>query len=260
MARSGRSASSRTAARPASRAAGRPASAEAPASWWTSLLRYSPSPRRGSSSTSGEAGMSRSSCTTAPPPTSGHVREVNEDAFLVAPPVFVVADGMGGHDGGDVASAIVVEEFAPARRGGLRPAPRRRGRRRDARRAARAGSRSTPRSSSAATHAALARRHHRVVGRAGRGRRGHQVAARQPRRLPDLPLQRRRARPGQRRPLRRPGARRRRRDHRRGGRHPPGAARHHPRARRPGASRPTSSCCRSPRPSGCCCAATGSAG
>lgn len=39
-------------------------------------------------------------------------RAVNEDAFLAAEPVFVVADGMGGHDAGDRASLAVVEAFA----------------------------------------------------------------------------------------------------------------------------------------------------
>lgn len=41
----------------------------------------------------------------------GHVRATNEDSLLDVPPIFLVADGMGGHNAGEVASAIVVEEF-----------------------------------------------------------------------------------------------------------------------------------------------------
>lgn len=42
----------------------------------------------------------------------GLVRQVNEDSVLAFPPVFLVADGMGGHEAGGEASRIVVEEFA----------------------------------------------------------------------------------------------------------------------------------------------------
>ena len=43
----------------------------------------------------------------------GRKREVNEDSVLVASPVFIVADGMGGYEAGDLASAAVVDAFRP---------------------------------------------------------------------------------------------------------------------------------------------------
>ena len=44
----------------------------------------------------------------------GRAREGNEDSFLVRPPLFVVADGMGGAQAGEVASRTLVEEFEEA--------------------------------------------------------------------------------------------------------------------------------------------------
>ena len=41
----------------------------------------------------------------------GHVRATNEDSLLSVTPIHLVADGMGGHNAGEVASAIAVEEF-----------------------------------------------------------------------------------------------------------------------------------------------------
>lgn len=45
----------------------------------------------------------------------GRRRAANEDSFIAAPPVFAIADGMGGHLAGDLASAAVVTRLAEAR-------------------------------------------------------------------------------------------------------------------------------------------------
>lgn len=42
----------------------------------------------------------------------GCVRDHNEDSLIVAPPLFAVADGMGGHAAGEVASEIAVNTLA----------------------------------------------------------------------------------------------------------------------------------------------------
>ena len=48
----------------------------------------------------------------------GRVRLNNEDAFYIPPKavdlpsLFIVADGMGGHDGGEIASNIAVKEIS----------------------------------------------------------------------------------------------------------------------------------------------------
>jgi len=39
-------------------------------------------------------------------------RRVNEDSFIASSPLFLVADGMGGHSAGEIASATVIDEFS----------------------------------------------------------------------------------------------------------------------------------------------------
>ncbi len=41
--------------------------------------------------------------------STGRVRAINEDSYLVLPPLYAVADGLGGHGAGDVASAVAID-------------------------------------------------------------------------------------------------------------------------------------------------------
>ncbi|WP_307852567.1 protein phosphatase 2C domain-containing protein [Glaciihabitans sp. dw_435] len=68
--------------------------------------------------TAGEARLSVSAATDV-----GSVRAINEDSYIAQPPLFVVADGMGGHAHGDRASQTVVSVLRDSFAAGSIPAP-----------------------------------------------------------------------------------------------------------------------------------------
>ena len=51
----------------------------------------------------------------------GRVRQNNEDQVFTSPTLFAVADGMGGHQGGEVASDVAVSSLRGEFTGGTPP-------------------------------------------------------------------------------------------------------------------------------------------
>ena len=129
----------------------------------------------------------------------GRIRAKNDDSAYVGRHLAVVADGMGGHAGGDVASAATVLDMIHLDHGRLRRRRRHRPRRRNPDRQL-AAVRTRPHQSQAGRHG-----HHRDRPAAGRG----QASLRPHWRFPCLPAARRRIRTDQRGPHVRPAPYRR---------------------------------------------------
>ena len=52
---------------------------------------------------------------------TGNVRAQNEDAFFASSTLFAVADGMGGHNAGEVASALTTQLLGALPQGAVPP-------------------------------------------------------------------------------------------------------------------------------------------